>query len=302
MEFTNTKIKIFFSLIFSQKILLLLVFLPFICNAQFNVFFKDTISSDTVIVSSVDSFVKAGDTGINCRVGFSIGTVKMSHFAHDKKGISCIVCHHKKNNDERIKQCAYCHKGVGGMETLHNKCGQCHKTRAMDMSCIRCHGAGVKFLDAELSKIKFSHINHYSRKKDCNFCHTEPQKQTWLKGGNYPPMKTCLTCHNNKKASGNCSVCHNDVNTLKPKSHNYKWTQRYGHGRIANYDKAECMLCHSQRECDRCHLGQTSFKIHPAGYKFTHGNDVKMGLVNCALCHQTRNSCSQCHENRLKIK
>jgi hypothetical protein len=59
------------------------------------------------------------------------------------------------------------------------------------------------------------------------------------------------------------------------------------------------MQCHNKQECDRCHFGQTSCRIHPPGYRFTHGNDVRMGVSNCAMCHATRNSCGQCHENRL---
>jgi len=103
------------------------------------------------------------------------------------------------------------------MENLHNKCGQCHLYRARDMSCSSCHKTPEKgAIQADLFKFKFSHVKHYALKKDCRFCHAEPLRAQWLKKDNYPAMKTCLSCHDNRKSSGQCSVCHNDVAQIKP--------------------------------------------------------------------------------------
>jgi hypothetical protein len=269
---------------------------------QLNVFFPDTISTDTVIIVSADSFVTGKDTGLSAvKVGWTPGPVAQSHRIHEKMGLSCVTCHHKHNNDARIKQCTQCHKGIAGMENLHNKCGQCHLYRARDMSCSSCHKTPEKgAIQADLFKFKFSHVKHYALKKDCRFCHAEPLRAQWLKKDNYPAMKTCLSCHDNRKSSGQCSVCHNDVAQIKPKSHTYLWVGRNGHGLEADYNKAECLQCHSKNECDRCHLGQTSCRIHPPGYRLMHGIDVRMGVTNCAMCHEAKNSCSQCHENRLR--
>lgn len=267
-------------------------------HSQLNIF-GDSISTDTVRMCPVDSFVSAKDTGAAAKkIGWRLGVVSMSHLKHERAGISCVFCHHKKNNDERIKQCSRCHKGVAGMENLHNKCGQCHMMRKQDMGCAKCHGETGAKPQAELMRFKFSHAKHYPRKKECNFCHEEPLKTAWMQKDNYPAMKTCLSCHDNRKASGQCSACHNDVAQITPKSHNYAWVGRYGHGRDANYNKAECMQCHSKSGCDQCHLGQTSCKVHVPGYRYVHGMDVRMATVNCAMCHETRNSCAQCHENR----
>lgn len=264
---------------------------------------KDTIITDTVVMCPVDSFVTAKDTGASAKkIEWRLGSVSMYHRLHESAKIQCIVCHHRKNNDDRIKRCATCHKGLAGMERLHNKCGQCHMSRNMSTSCDKCHSTAEGKPQAELLRFKFSHQNHYSRKQDrkqdCRFCHSEPLKAAWLKADNYPAMKTCLSCHDNRKSSGECSVCHNDVGLIKPKSHTPMWVGRYGHGLDANYNKAECMQCHRKTECDRCHLGQTSCRIHPPAYRFIHGMDVRMGLVNCAMCHDTKHACSRCHENR----
>ncbi len=269
--------------------------------SQPDVFLHDSISTDTVILTSVDSFVSAQDTGLSAvKVGWSPGPVVLSHRVFEKAGISCIVCHHRQGNDGRIKQCSQCHKGVRGMETMHKGCGVCHVQRNMDMSCTSCHKTPEKkTMQSDLYRVKFSHEKHYARVKDCGRCHAEPQRANWMAQNNYPAMKTCLTCHDDRKSSGQCSLCHNDLAQIKPKSHTYAWVGRNGHGMEADYNKAECMQCHSKQECDRCHFGQTSCRIHPPGYRFMHGNDVRMDVSNCAMCHE-RNSCSQCHENRLR--
>jgi hypothetical protein len=260
----------------------------------------DSISTDTVVVVPVDSFVTAKDTGAFAKkIGWTPGPVEVYHRTFEKAGLTCSTCHHKKNNPNRIKQCARCHKGVAGMDVLHKKCGQCHMERTMDMACTACHKTQEKnTFGADLMRLTFSHKNHYPRQKDCKFCHAEPQMAQWSKKDDFPAMKTCLSCHDNRKSDGLCAVCHTDVVKLKPASHTPWWVGRNGHGLDANYTKQECMQCHSKSECDRCHLGQTSCKIHPPAYRFLHGLDVRMGLVNCAMCHDTKRACSQCHENR----
>jgi hypothetical protein len=270
--------------------------------SQLDVFFHDSITTDTVIITSVDSFVTAKDTGLAAvKVGWTPGPVEMSHRGLEKTGMTCVTCHHRKGNDSRIKQCSQCHKGISGMETMHKGCGVCHVRRNMDMGCTSCHKTPEKkSMQADLLKIKFSHGKHYSLMHDCRFCHAEPQRGQWMRHDNYPAMKTCLLCHEDRKASGQCAVCHNDVAQIKPKTHTYLWVGRYGHGMEAKYDKAECMQCHDKQECDRCHHGQTACRIHPPGYRLLHGNDVRMGITNCVMCHETRNACAQCHENRLR--
>jgi hypothetical protein len=275
---------------------------PAPCGTGTAAFFPDTVSTDTVVIASADSFITGNDTGLSAiRVGWTPGPVTLSHRLFEKAGISCITCHHRKGNDNRIKQCSQCHKGAAGMETMHKACGECHLRRAMDMTCTSCHTTPEKSMaKAELFKCKFSHVSHASRTKECRSCHEEPQRARWLANGDYPAMKTCLTCHDNAKSSGECSVCHNDVAQMKPQSHTYAWAGRNGHGLEANYNKVQCLQCHAQKECDRCHLGQTSSRIHTPGYRYTHGTDARMGVTNCALCHAAKNSCGQCHENRLR--
>ena len=69
-----------------------------------------------------------------------VGTVRMSHKAHQDKGLKCVDCHHVKNNPEREKTCAKCHQGDNGYETMHGLCVDCHIARREGpQKCKECH-------------------------------------------------------------------------------------------------------------------------------------------------------------------
>ncbi len=69
--------------------------------------------------------------------------VKFIHDKHEMKDVKCIRCHHKLNNDERIKICGSvnCHTGAGAEERIHNLCITCHKSnkRIAPVECAGCH-------------------------------------------------------------------------------------------------------------------------------------------------------------------
>lgn len=70
----------------------------------------------------------------------AVGAVKFSHKTHEEIGMNCNDCHHKKANPERIKQCANCHKGDNGYETMHGLCVDCHiKKKEGPQHCKECH-------------------------------------------------------------------------------------------------------------------------------------------------------------------
>ena len=69
-----------------------------------------------------------------------VGSVIMSHKTHEEIGLACVDCHHKENNDERIKTCAKCHNGDDGYEKLHGLCVDCHIERKEGpQECMQCH-------------------------------------------------------------------------------------------------------------------------------------------------------------------
>lgn len=269
---------------------------------------RDTISTDTVEINDINRAVIKEDTGASgYPVAFGYPPVLMSHEEHTGAGVTCVTCHHKHHNPEREKHCYRCHRGLSGMEHLHLRCGKCHVRERISTQCASCHGDTVG-ADAAmcpsgqkrgLREVIFSHVGHYPREERCARCHAE--SDTVRRGicrGYYPPMAECLTCHDRKSASGQCRLCHGELGPDRPKNHTARWVKRFGHGVGARMERKECLACHRETECDRCHRGQTSFAVHEPGYRFFHGSDVKSGEVRCGMCHESRLHCSRCHEGR----
>lgn len=68
------------------------------------------------------------------------GVVNFPHDIHDKAGIQCASCHHKKGNDERSKVCADCHQGEEGLTAMHKLCVDCHlSVKHGPRQCNGCH-------------------------------------------------------------------------------------------------------------------------------------------------------------------
>ena len=90
--------------------------------------------------------ITAGPTGITTitkvKSTAEKSAVKMSHDKHSLSDVKCVVCHHKDDNDGRIKLCSKCksHKGDNGKEILHDLCINCHnEKKAGPIECDSCH-------------------------------------------------------------------------------------------------------------------------------------------------------------------
>ncbi len=97
--------------------------------------------TDVVTVTDINKYITEKDTqsGLTATMN-AMDPVMMPHKTHEEAGVKCIVCHHKQGNDDRIKQCAVCHKGASGEDTLHNLCINCHaQTKKGPALCNECH-------------------------------------------------------------------------------------------------------------------------------------------------------------------
>jgi len=97
--------------------------------------------TDIVVISDINKHITQSDltAGIQKTNGV-IASVKMSHKVHEQAGVQCIVCHHKKGNDDRVKECAQCHKGSQGERVMHDFCITCHVEKAKGPAmCQDCH-------------------------------------------------------------------------------------------------------------------------------------------------------------------
>jgi len=97
--------------------------------------------TDVVTVTDVNKFITEKDklAGLSATMN-AMDPVAMPHKKHEDAGIKCVICHHKNGNDDRIKQCAECHKGATGEDTIHNLCINCHaQSKKGPVLCNECH-------------------------------------------------------------------------------------------------------------------------------------------------------------------
>ncbi len=97
--------------------------------------------ADVVTITDINKFITATDVAAGIqKTNNYVDPVRMSHSVHEESGILCVICHHKHSNDDRIKQCAYCHKGKEGDVIMHNFCITCHVEKKKGPAlCQDCH-------------------------------------------------------------------------------------------------------------------------------------------------------------------
>ena len=97
--------------------------------------------NDPLIVTDVNKLVTEKDKSDNIyRTNEQVTPVYMSHEEHQDAKVACVECHHKNGNDDRIKQCAQCHRGTQGRDVMHEACISCHIARKQGpVQCQDCH-------------------------------------------------------------------------------------------------------------------------------------------------------------------
>lgn len=96
------------------------------------------VDTDEVVITKVTAFGTQAD-GVSPYKG-QVGAVTMSHKVHEEQGMECFDCHHKNDNDARIKKCGKCHTGEKGYETMHGLCVDCHISENKGpQKCMECH-------------------------------------------------------------------------------------------------------------------------------------------------------------------
>lgn len=102
--------------------------------------------TDVVTIKKSNQYITDADikAGIKKTNGF-MPAVKLSHTKHEANVKDCFTCHHKKGNNDRIKQCAQCHKGDKGKDVMHKFCIDCHAEKNKGpVMCQDCHIAAEK--------------------------------------------------------------------------------------------------------------------------------------------------------------
>lgn len=98
-------------------------------------------NTDMVTITDVNSRISDADVKAGVRkTNNFVNPVMMSHVKHQEAGMKCVQCHHRNGNNDRLKQCAACHKGGEGRDLMHNFCIGCHLTKGEGpVTCQDCH-------------------------------------------------------------------------------------------------------------------------------------------------------------------
>lgn len=258
-----------------------------------------------------------------------------SHKTHISMGTECVECHKNAKTSE---------KSEDNLLPKMADCYTCHDEKTTP--CEKCHPEGSEPAPFENPKreIVYSHKFHIENAKmQCTTCHQKLEEVDYSaeaeKG--MPSMDICFGCHNNglekqkteiqkinktgKAASKSCELCHTNLTTIKPKTHNkIDFTKFHGKmARVGMFD-TRCQACHTESYCQGCHDGSpllsikdgTSNKItdrstkvensddskkmilqnvHSLNYIFTHGFDARSKKTECYTCHDQQKFCNDCH-------
>ena len=268
-----------------------------------------------------------------CLVAFTINTtsrettgsdhqpkrVKFSHQFHVKEaGIACTDCHTSAANSTLASD---------NLFATMEACRNCHEDQ-MKNNCTYCHtSADTTTYTASPNpkrELIFSHKFHTEEQKvDCETCHKKLDDANALTGTLVPEMATCVTCHNDVKASNACEKCHTNFASLRPKDHN-RSDFVHEHKQLARIDDAKCGTCHTQESCAECHdggelmkvnvpgtdlvsphsprlmandrgQGMGLTKVHDLNFRYTHGIEAKGKITECQTCHSDETFCTTCH-------
>jgi hypothetical protein len=256
--------------------------------------------------------------------------LKFSHTFHVKEqGIACEDCH---TNAKASK--------VSSDNLLgnHQSCQSCHEEQ-INSTCQFCHTEPENIVPLPKSEqeLLFSHELHTSTLNlECASCHAGIDTVAYVTEANMPAMSSCIECHQAKKFSTNCELCHTNFTSLMPADHRVTDFQRT-HKELARVGimDVSCATCHTESFCQDCHTGtellrfgfgrdlwaepspRTSTKdspkqlrlqqVHSLNYRFTHSIEAKSKLSDCSTCHERQSFCVECHQtggniNQVKFK
>ena len=239
-----------------------------------------------------------------------------------------IIFSHKFHAEEVGTECLDCHVNVESSMTAESnllpimaQCYTCHDED--DTDCEYCHVTEeyVEFINPP-REIKFNHSLHLEDSNlECIICHKGINEVDYSAAEQLPEMTQCMECHNDESASSECAICHSETNIalLKPSTHLADWSR--SHALDARFNTNDCSMCHQESFCQDCHdvdqlvlvggelsdsyspnettsggsVGQALNRVHQLDYRFTHSFDAKGKFSDCAVCHESNEFCTTCH-------
>ncbi len=212
--------------------------------------------------------------------------------------------------------CASCHAGVRDETKSKSpgvgQCSACHDDAAKQLERFTKDAPAEPLLG---KAIVFSHSQHLDLPKiggQCVKCHSGVVSDE-SGATRFPPMSSCLNCHQDEFDRGRCTPCHaqRDLVQLLPQSfmrHDAGWMR--GHGPAASRQQVVCNQCHTESTCNDCHdLKQTltlekrlperidKELVHRGDFLSRHSIEAASQPAKCLSCHTT-STCDGCHVER----
>lgn len=163
-------------------------------------------------------------------------------------------------------------------------------------ACLRCHQTTITQTVETARGIRISHKELNQAGQTCVSCHPQTGHDTRR---DYT-MSACLPCHDGKKATNDCAVCHtSDPYDGRPRAGSGESTSTIGSGKISypvvRVANRNCGGCHNQeRECDTCH----GLRM-PHDQQFLNGGHARLAAWEkkqmCYKCHEPNSCTTGCH-------
>lgn len=246
--------------------------------------------------------------------------IKFSHKFHQEEvGTACNDCHVQTPQSTQASD---------NLLPVMADCAGCHDIESED-NCTLCHYENEDtWLPFEVKEpdIIFSHKFHLEQTgSTCETCHSNLSQVDFANAESMPDMASCSSCHNNEQATLECMSCHTNTLTLRPADHTSDFLVT--HKNMARIGQEDCAVCHTDDDCAQCHEGGSSLlfttsgantdvqspfnisistggtrslvlpRVHELNFRFTHPLQAEGRSQECAVCHDTRNFCQDCHES-----
>jgi hypothetical protein len=248
--------------------------------------------------------------------------LRFSHAQHLRKGVKCAQCHNQIARSELASdrnipgqgRCEACHEieeaKAGKKVDPPSACQDCHP--GFDWTVHRAPRPS-RFPAPHLT---FSHARHLDRGAQCSDCHGDMVAVDLATRDQLPRMATCLGCHDGARAPSACATCHVGTSgakgaplqtrfpsgVLRPGPENplgLDHGPRFerAHAQLAARQRDQCMACHTESSCMKCHDGATRPQaVHPGDFISTHMVAARQDDPRCDSCHRRQSFCVACHE------
>ena len=132
--------------------------------------------------------------------------IEFPHNTHIEKKIPCEMCHEGVNTGPvagipSVRTCMICHESIATDKPRIQQI-TAMRDKGLDLAWQRVYGFSAT------DHVKFNHAPHIRAKVDCATCHGNMAEQTVAERRVDHTMGFCVNCHNEKKASVDCLICH----------------------------------------------------------------------------------------------